>query len=64
MLWTDPSGRYTLDAFVKNLGNANVISNDGLQSTSLSGTGGFEPDNYVYYPPRTFGIRFGVKLGG
>lgn len=62
--WVDPSGRYTLDAFVKNLGNTDVITNDGLQSTSLSGTGGFELDNYVYAPPRTFGIRFGVKFGG
>ena len=68
LMWTDPSGRYTLDAFVKNLGNTAVITNDGLQSTSLSGPpgagGGFEFDNYVYAPPRTFGIRLGVKFGG
>jgi len=64
LMWTDPSGRYTLDAFAKNIGNTAVITNDGLQSTSLSGPGGFEFDNYVYAPPRTFGIRLGVKLGG
>jgi iron complex outermembrane recepter protein len=72
LLWTDPSGRYTLDAFVKNLGNTEIITNDGLQSTTLSGPpgagpgqgGGFEFDNYVYAPPRTFGIRLGIKFGG
>jgi iron complex outermembrane receptor protein len=64
LMWTDPSGRYTLDAFVKNLSNTAVITNDGLQSTSLSGPLGVEPDNYVYAPPRTFGVRLGVKFGG
>ena len=63
LTWTDPSGRYTLSAFVKNVGNTDVISNDGLQSLSLGGTAGQEPDNYTYYPPRTVGIRFGVRLG-
>jgi iron complex outermembrane receptor protein len=63
LLWTDPSNRYTLDAFVKNLGNANVISNDGLQSGSF-GFYAQAPDNYTYYAPRTFGIRLGVKFGG
>jgi iron complex outermembrane receptor protein len=64
LMWTDPSNRYTLEAFVKNVGNTAIISNDGLQSGSLSGPAGFEPDNYTYYAPRTFGIRFGVKFGG
>lgn len=62
--WTDLSNRYTLEAFVKNVGNTAVISNDGLQSGSLSGPAGIEVDNYTYYPPRLFGVRFGVKLGG
>jgi iron complex outermembrane receptor protein len=62
LMWTDPSNRYTLEAFVKNVGNTAIISNDGLQSGSLSGLVGIEPDNYTYYAPRTFGIRFGVKF--
>jgi iron complex outermembrane receptor protein len=64
LTWTDPSNRYSLQAFAKNIGNTAVISNDGLQSGSLSGPAGFEVDNYTYYQPRTFGIRFGVKFGG
>jgi iron complex outermembrane receptor protein len=62
LTWTDLSDRYTLTAFVHNVGNTAVISNDGLQSLSLGGTAGMEPDNYTYYPPRTFGLRFGVKF--
>lgn len=61
LTWTDPAGRYTLEGFIKNVGNTAVISNDGLQSGSL-GDYLQEPDNYVYYPPRTMGIRFGVKF--
>jgi iron complex outermembrane receptor protein len=59
--WTDKSGTYSVEGFIKNVGNTTVISNDGLQSGSF----GYylqEPDNYVYYPPRTIGIRFGLKL--
>jgi iron complex outermembrane receptor protein len=61
LTWTDPAGRYTLEGFIKNVGNAAVISNDGLQSGSL-GDNVQDPDNYVYYPPRTMGVRFGVKF--
>ncbi len=61
LTWTDNDGRYRLDAFVKNLGNTTVISNDGLQSISL-GQQALEPDNFAYYPPRTIGVRFGVNL--
>jgi hypothetical protein len=48
---------------VKNLENANVISNDGLQSISL-GQQVLEPDNFTYFPPRTFGVRFTASFGG
>jgi len=59
--WTDPSGRYTLEGFVRNVGNAAVISNDALQAAGL-GLNLQAPDNYTYNPPRTGGVRFGVKF--
>jgi iron complex outermembrane receptor protein len=61
LTWTDNDGRYKVDAFVNNIENANVISNDGLQSITL-GQQVLEPDNFVYYPPRTVGFRFGVNF--
>ncbi|MHB8528893.1 MAG: TonB-dependent receptor [Caulobacteraceae bacterium] len=63
LTWLSPTGRYKIEGFVNNLENANVISNDGLQSITL-GQQALEPDNFVYFPPRTYGIRFGVSLGG
>jgi iron complex outermembrane receptor protein len=59
--WTDRTGRYTLEGSIKNVGNTAVISNDALQSGSL-GEYAQLPDNFVYYPPRTMGVRFGVKF--
>ena len=44
-----------------NLENDDIISNDGLQSISL-GQQVLEPDNFVYNPPRTFGVRVGVNF--
>ncbi len=61
LTWLSPNGRYKAEAFVNNIENADVISNDGLQSISL-GQQVQEPDNFVYYPPRTVGFRFGVNL--
>jgi iron complex outermembrane receptor protein len=61
LTWLSPSGHYKAEAFVNNLENADIISNDGLQSISL-GQQVQEPDNFVYYPPRTIGFRFGVNL--
>ena len=61
--WLSRDGRYQVEAFAKNLENANVISNDGLQSITL-GQQGLEPDNFVYYPPRTYGIRLTLNFGG
>ena len=62
LTWMDPSEMWRVDAFVKNLEDEDVISNDGLQSISL-GQQLLQPDNYVYYPPRTVGLRVGVKFG-
>ncbi|HVU21428.1 MAG TPA: TonB-dependent receptor [Rhizomicrobium sp.] len=61
--WISKSGKYKAEVFVHNLEDADVISNDGLQSISL-GQQILEPDNYVYYPPRTIGVRFGYNFGG
>ncbi len=62
LTWVSKSGIYKLEAFVNNLENADVVSNDGLQSASL-GQGALEPDNYIYYPPRTFGLRLTYNFG-
>lgn len=59
--YTSPGGQYRVDAFVNNVENKDVISNDGLQSITL-GQQALEPDNFVYYPPRTFGVRVGVNF--
>ena len=58
--WTDPSERWTLSAFVRNVGDVDVISNDGLQSATIGL--GFGIDNFTYYPPRTWGIRLGARF--
>ena len=63
LTWDSPDKRYRLEGFVENVENANVISNDGLQSITL-GQQVQEPDNFVYYPPRTFGVRLTVNFGG
>jgi iron complex outermembrane receptor protein len=63
LTWVSLDGRFKLEGFVRNLENANVISNDGLQGINL-GQQVLEPDNFVYYPPRTYGARFTVNFGG
>ncbi|HEX2594603.1 MAG TPA: TonB-dependent receptor, partial [Rhizomicrobium sp.] len=59
--WESPDEMYKAEAFVNNLEDKNVISNDGLQSVTL-GQQALEPDNFAYYAPRTFGLRLGVKF--
>jgi outer membrane receptor protein involved in Fe transport len=51
------SGNLKVELFGRNLGDEDVISNDGLQSNTIGG--GFGPDNLAYYPPRTYGVRIG-----
>jgi iron complex outermembrane receptor protein len=62
LTWESPDNTYKVVAFVNNIEDADVISNDGLQSITL-GQQLLEPDNYVYYAPRTFGLRLSVKFG-
>jgi len=54
------SGGWTVEGFVRNVGNKDIISNDGLQSNTLGNGFGF--DNYTYFPPRTWGVRVGVNF--
>ena len=61
LTWNSPDSRYKVDAFVANIEDDDIISNDGLQSISL-GQQVLEPDNFVYYPPRTYGLRVGVNF--
>lgn len=58
--WVSTDGRWNATAFVRNLENADVISNDGLQANTIGM--GYGIDNYTYFPPRTFGLRIGLKL--
>lgn len=59
--WLSPDQKYRVEAFVMNLEDEDVISNDGLQSISL-GQQVLEPDNFVFAPPRTYGVRVGVTF--
>lgn len=59
--WITTNGRVSVQGFIHNVGNTDVISNDGLQSISL-GQQIQEPDNFVYMPPRTYGLRVGVRF--
>ncbi len=59
--WQSPDERYRVEAFVANIEDDDIISNDGLQSISL-GQQALQPDNFVYYPPRTYGVRVGVNF--
>jgi iron complex outermembrane receptor protein len=61
LTWNSPDSRYKVDAFVSNIEDDDIISNDGLQSVSL-GQQVLQPDNFVYYPPRTYGLRVGVNF--
>jgi iron complex outermembrane receptor protein len=58
--WTDPDERWTIAAFMRNAGDVDVISNDGLQANTIGL--GFGIDNFTYYPPRTWGVRLGARF--
>jgi iron complex outermembrane receptor protein len=60
VIWKAPGDRWTVEAFVRNVGDKDIISNDGLQSNTLGN--GFGLDNYAYYPPRTWGVRVGANF--
>ena len=60
VMWKAPGERWTVEAFVRNATDEDIISNDGLQSNTLGN--GFGLDNYTYYPPRTYGVRVGVNF--
>ncbi|MCB1685263.1 MAG: TonB-dependent receptor [Pseudomonadales bacterium] len=59
LVWTSLDEHWTIDAFMKNAGNEDnqrsLTVNDGLSS----GTASF----VSYYPPKTYGVRFGYSLG-
>ncbi|HYG25856.1 MAG TPA: TonB-dependent receptor, partial [Caulobacteraceae bacterium] len=61
LTWESPDRRYRAEAFVANIEDDDIISNDGLQSISL-GQQALQPDNFVYYTPRTYGVRLGVSF--
>jgi outer membrane receptor protein involved in Fe transport len=59
--WLSANQKLKVDVFVNNIEDRDVKSNDGLQSITL-GQQALEPDNFVYYPPRTYGVRVGVNF--
>lgn len=58
--WTDPDEKWSVSAFLRNAGDVDVISNDGLQANTIGL--GFGIDNFTYYPPRTWGLRLGARF--
>ena len=64
LTWRDARNRYTIEAFVKNLQDKDVISNLGVASRTMGGAPAPIPVlSYVsYYPPRTVGVRVGVNF--
>ena len=60
VIYKAPGERWTVEGFIRNVTDEDVISNDGLQSNTLGN--GFGIDNFTYYPPRTFGLRVGVNF--
>lgn len=60
VVWRSPDQRWSIEGFVRNATDEDVISNDGLQSNTIGN--GFGIDNYTYYPPRTYGVRVGVNF--
>jgi iron complex outermembrane receptor protein len=58
--YVEPKGVWTVDAFVHNLADKDVISNQ-THSSSSNGLG-IQINQNVYYPPRTVGVRFGVNF--
>ncbi len=62
LAWLSSNGAYKIEAFVNNLEDKDVISNDGLQSITL-GQQMLEPDNFIYYPPRIYGVRLAYNFG-
>jgi len=61
LTWEDIARRWSIEAFVHNLENKDVIANDGLNAATLT-ENVIGADQYIYYPPRTFGVRFGVNF--
>ncbi|HEX2592402.1 MAG TPA: TonB-dependent receptor [Rhizomicrobium sp.] len=57
--WDAPDEHWFASAFVNNLSDEDIISGDGVQSNTIGL--GFGMDNYTYMPPRTFGLRVGIK---
>ena len=60
IVWRSSDNRFSVEAFVRNATNKDIISNDGLQSNTIGN--GFGLDNYTYYPPRTYGVRVGANF--
>ena len=62
LTWTDRQDRYKAEAFVNNIENSTVISNDGLQ-WHLAGSEALRSrTTSPTIRRRTVGLRFGVNL--
>ncbi len=59
LVWTSANDRYEVDVFAKNVADDDnqrgLTVSDGLST----GNNSFA----TYYPPRTYGVRFGMRLG-
>tara|TARA_R110002072_G_scaffold56097_4_gene145527 strand:- start:5669 stop:7792 length:2124 start_codon:yes stop_codon:yes gene_type:complete len=59
LMWNSPSGKWSIDGFVKNLGDEDNLRGLTVSDGLSTGNNSFES----YYPPRTYGVRFGIRMG-
>ncbi len=60
LMWTSADERWVIDAFVKNLADEDNLRNLTVSDGLSTGDNSF----VSYYPPRTYGVRFGWRMGG
>jgi iron complex outermembrane receptor protein len=60
LLWRSANERFLIDAFAKN-----VTDEDNQRGLTVSDGLSTGNNSFIsYYPPRTYGVRFGVSFGG
>jgi iron complex outermembrane recepter protein len=59
VMWTSAGDRWVVDTFVKNLTDEDNLRNMTVSDGLSTGNNSFES----YYPPRTYGVRVGFRIG-